>query len=178
MIKKICNTCNEYKQETEFNKNKGSPDGFSYICRKCASTKNKKRYLNIQEELKNYSKKYRKNNYKIVLEKNVIYRHEHPDKARKYRDGWRFKNVETIRQHTRNRRAKLKNSFGTITKQEWQDLLETYNYTCLKCKRNDVSLSLDHVVPIVLGGTNTIDNAQPLCKSCNSSKGIKIIDYR
>lgn len=29
-----------------------------------------------------------------------------------------------------------------------------------------------------MGGTNNIDNIQPLCKRCNSSKNKRYIDYR
>jgi len=47
---------------------------------------------------------------------------------------------------------------------------------CLKCGSDKIAL--DHVIPIVKGGLNEIDNLQPLCKKCNSSKGDKIIDYR
>lgn len=39
-------------------------------------------------------------------------------------------------------------------------------------------LTLDHVLPIAVGGSNTIDNAQPLCAMCNSIKGVQHIDYR
>jgi 5-methylcytosine-specific restriction endonuclease McrA len=39
-------------------------------------------------------------------------------------------------------------------------------------------LTEDHVVPLSLGGSNDIDNIQPLCKSCNSSKRGRHIDYR
>jgi len=31
---------------------------------------------------------------------------------------------------------------------------------------------------LAAGGTHDPDNVQPLCKSCNSKKAIKIIDYR
>ena len=48
---------------------------------------------------------------------------------------------------------------------------------CLKCY-SESNIALDHVVPIFLGGENKIENLQPLCQSCNSKKGTKIIDYR
>lgn len=48
---------------------------------------------------------------------------------------------------------------------------------CLACG-SDKNISLDHVIPIKKGGVNDIGNLQPLCKSCNSKKGVKIIDYR
>jgi 5-methylcytosine-specific restriction endonuclease McrA len=47
---------------------------------------------------------------------------------------------------------------------------ERDNYTCQHCgsRRN---LTVDHVFPEVKGGEMTMDNAQTLCKSCNSRKG-------
>jgi 5-methylcytosine-specific restriction endonuclease McrA len=48
----------------------------------------------------------------------------------------------------------------------------------LCCGRPDVKLTQDHVVPLARGGSNLIDNIQPLCASCNSSKGTQTIDYR
>jgi 5-methylcytosine-specific restriction endonuclease McrA len=52
-----------------------------------------------------------------------------------------------------------------------------YGKKCLCCGSEN-KLSLDHVIPIQKGGKDEIENLQPLCKSCNSSKGIKVIDYR
>ncbi len=39
-------------------------------------------------------------------------------------------------------------------------------------------LTPDHIIPLSQKGPNTIDNIQPLCLNCNSSKGTKTIDYR
>ena len=50
-------------------------------------------------------------------------------------------------------------------------------HTCLKCG-SKTQLTLDHIVPIYLGGENKISNLQTLCRSCNSSKSTKIVDYR
>ena len=43
------------------------------------------------------------------------------------------------------------------------------NYKCVRCGSGE-KLTVDHVVPMVRGGTNDIDNLQTLCKSCNSKK--------
>jgi hypothetical protein len=39
-------------------------------------------------------------------------------------------------------------------------------------------LTPDHVVPVTLGGPNTIDNIQPLCRPCNMAKYRTPADYR
>lgn len=52
-----------------------------------------------------------------------------------------------------------------------------YGKKCLCCG-TEKSIHLDHVVPVKKGGKDELDNLQPLCRDCNSSKGIKIIDYR
>lgn len=81
-------------------------------------------------------------------------------------------------EYKRKYRARRKNAEGYITKKEWDELLDRFNHTCLRCGRTDIKLTLDHVIPLTRGGSHTIDNAQPLCISCNSIKHTNIIDYR
>jgi hypothetical protein len=64
------------------------------------------------------------------------------------------------------------------TKREWEDLKEKYHNKCLRCERDDVKLTADHVVPLKEGGAETIDNIQPLCMPCNIWKRAKFIDFR
>lgn len=80
----------------------------------------------------------------------------------------------------RIRRARLRAVGGSYTAAEWKSLKQTYNYTCLRCGRRepDICLTVDHVIPITMGGRNSIDNIQPLCFSCNCAKGPRIADYR
>lgn len=78
------------------------------------------------------------------------------------------------------RRARKRLVDGSFTTEEWQNLKMAWNYTCLCCGKTepDIKLSHDHIVPLILGGSNNIDNIQPLCISCNSKKNAKYIDYR
>lgn len=43
---------------------------------------------------------------------------------------------------------------------------------CVKCKSR-YALSVDHIDPVIKGGTDDFDNLQTLCKPCNSRKGGK-----
>ena len=78
------------------------------------------------------------------------------------------------------RRARLLAVGGTFSTNEWLDLLSRYP-ACPRCERpwEEIPLprgrrspvSRDHIVPISRGGPNSIGNIQPLCYSCNSTKG-------
>ena len=78
------------------------------------------------------------------------------------------------------RRARLANSTGSFTTKEWVELVSKYDH-CPKCLRRwqDIPnprklksvITRDHIVPLARGGSNAVDNIQPLCYSCNSKKG-------
>lgn len=91
---------------------------------------------------------------------------------------WRKENPESNRALRARRRARINGNEGSYTGTEFKRLCSQYDNRCLACGRNDVPLTADHVVPVSCGGSNYIDNIQPLCQSCNSSKGTKTIDYR
>lgn len=65
-----------------------------------------------------------------------------------------------------------------VTEQEWEQLLQKYDHTCLCCGERSGSLTKDHILPRDHGGDDVIENVQPLCIHCNSAKGNLIIDYR
>ena len=66
---------------------------------------------------------------------------------------------------------------GTHTKEQWNELLNLCDYKCVKCQ-SDINIVKDHIIPIYQGGSDSIDNLQPLCKICNSSKGADSTNYK
>jgi len=99
-----------------------------------------------------------------------------------YRTKWKENNrenyLEQHRIHSQNRRNR--ETGEKIKIEQWKKLCEKYDNKCLSCgKSGDYrTLTMDHVIPVMYGGKNNINNIQPLCKNCNSTKGTKIIDYR
>lgn len=51
-------------------------------------------------------------------------------------------------------------------------VLDRDNSTCQLCGRSapEVQLEVDHVLPVALGGTDSLDNLRTLCHDCNAGK--------
>ena len=58
---------------------------------------------------------------------------------------------------------------------EKQSIASAHNYQCANCRTNLVEreFDCDHKVPLSLGGKNSIENLQPLCKKCHKIKTSK-----
>lgn len=70
---------------------------------------------------------------------------------------------------------------ANIKRKAITEALRTYIHerdkSCLKCGSNK-DLTIDHVIPVSMGGTNHHSNLQLLCRKCNSIKGNYPEDYR
>ena len=77
--------------------------------------------------------------------------------------------------HLKARRyAREKGAIGSHTLEEWEKLKAKYNYQCAICGKK-TTLTKDHIIPLLRGGTDYIWNIQPLCKNCNSKKWAKLV---
>lgn len=63
------------------------------------------------------------------------------------------------------------------TEEEWDVKKNQYDNSCFYCGKKNIKLTKDHVIPIVLGGTDDIDNIVPACQSCNSKKQARRLEY-
>jgi 5-methylcytosine-specific restriction endonuclease McrA len=196
MIKQ-CTKCNETKAESEFRPR------ISW-CRVCeaenarayrlnhhdgAKARDHVRYLKHADRRRAYAKKWAeenkesrrayKRNDKARADRRIRYQRD-KSKAKIQATQWNRLNPDRVKARIHRRRAKIKGNGGTFTATEWQFLCLKYDYRCLRCGKREphIKLTIDHIQPIHLGGANTIDNLQPLCLTCNISKGATYADYR
>ena len=83
-------------------------------------------------------------------------------------------------QKARRRRARKMGADGQHTRSDFLYLVETYQNRCLACLEifPTSKLTEDHVVPLSRGGSDWIENIQPLCLPCNARKFNHTADYR
>lgn len=92
----------------------------------------------------------------------------------------RMRNWERSSQLTRISKAKRRDHIAGARYRlcDWQALCAWLGGVCLCCHGAE-PITVDHVIPLSRGGTNTIGNLQPLCDRCNKSKGARrTTDYR
>ncbi len=96
-------------------------------------------------------------------------------KARKLADNKRWRDTHIEQQNMFSRRRRIRKLFlgGEHTVEQWLYVKAVFGNTCANCGQSEAlgKLHQDHKIPLAKGGTDNIDNIQPLCKSCNSSKG-------
>jgi hypothetical protein len=109
--------------------------------------------------------------YRLAMRR---FRLAHPD----YDTAYYRANPGKMRAKWARRESRIELAGTAYTRFDWQRYLDLFGDRCLACGQKPEKLTADHVVPLAKGGTNTIENIQGLCQSCNSSKGTKAIDYR
>lgn len=121
-----------------------------------------------QHDLEHYREIGRKSRQKYAEERNA------------YQREYGKANRDKLTLYTNTRRARKLEAEGSHTDKEWQELKAFYSFKCLRCGQQepDIKLTRDHIVPLTQGGSDSIDNVQPLCTRCNSKKNNKNIDYR
>lgn len=162
---KTCSLCRKAKVFAAYSKCSARADGLQNYCKACAKEKRAQRYLEKIVEERAQNRQWHIDNQPW----------KDPAK-REYHNAWRRASDRTIEDN--NRRALELKAEGQYTLEQWYEVCKLYDNKCLRCRRPDVKLTQDHVVPLSRGGTNWISNIQPLCGPCNSSKGVKTIDYR
>ncbi len=133
-----------------------------------------------REELNRKAKERRQKDLEHYREIGRKSYERHAEERRKYSIEYFKEHPEKSVAATNRRRALKLAAEGSHSEEEWQELKAFYNYKCLCCGKQEpeIKLTRDHVIPLTQGGSDSIDNIQPLCARCNSKKTNKHIDYR
>lgn len=164
---KPCYVCAVEKPLGEFYAHPDTLDGTTNICKECHKAGVKRNKEANEEYYLAYDRqRYHDNGHR--------YKNYEPSE---YLKAWR-KSTGKMVEYANNRRALKLNAEGTFSTEEFIQLCDYHEWVCLWCEYRFDKLSADHVVPLSKGGSNHIANIQPLCGPCNSSKGVKIMDFR
>ena len=122
-----------------------------------------------------YQRKWRQSNREKCNTITLKYRSANRELMRKRDNAWKKAHPEITRAQWQRRRARKKNIESEYY--DFKAICAHYNNHCVKCGEQK-PLTVDHIMPISKGGPDIASNIQPLCLSCNSSKGARHIDYR
>ncbi len=171
---KLCTKCDTWKPFDHFARQATSKDGLSHRCKSCFRAYY---WANWEEKKQRNRERYWSN----------------PEQSRAKRRAWSAANPEKQKENRRReyqrhkpyyltlgskRRALISGNGGSHTAAEWAAMCDFFGNVCLCCGAAD-PLDRDHVIPISKGGRDDIENLQPLCGYCNSTKNNKHdTDYR
>ena len=130
------------------------------------------------EEIKRKIGKANKGNLVSLKTRKKISKHNKGKNNYFWKDG-RCQDKKYMSWLNRQRRIRKKGNGGFHTLTEWENLKAQYNWTCPCCHKGEpeIKLTEDHIIPLIKGGSDNIENIQPLCHSCNSRKHTKVIKF-
>lgn len=111
----------------------------------------------------------------------TLQRQRHPERVKARIAAWGKAHPEHLLRKNQRRRAK-KNSAprNDVTVDQQQAVLTAargvcaycpyYKPDCQACKKGTHKLTIDHIAPLVHGGSHTLHNLVACCRSCNSKK--------
>lgn len=192
LFMKQCTDCLVFKLLDAFStNNRNKTNGKQSKCKDC----NRKYYLENQQKIKErVSNQYHENHEEILKRREKLRQRLEAKKIKAEQDSnyyfsnklyiseyykeWVRKNKNHLRAYQSAYKFKrlqkaIENGNNTLTTKEINELLIKHPY-CEYCKSTK-NLSIDHIIPIIKGGSNSVLNVTVACRSCNSSKNDKLL---
>lgn len=140
-------------------------------CNRLISEKWNKENADIKRKM--WGDWYKLNGYK-VRDKQKTDRLKNPLKYKERFRKWYSKNPESVRVNAHKRRKRKLSAAGHFTRDDIKNIIKAQKNKCVNCRSSlNSGYHIDHIMPLVLGGTDWPSNIQILCKRCNLSKGGK-----
>lgn len=192
---KFCSCCGQELDLSAFYRNKNTKDGVCSLCKACSNARNsswraanaertvatrKQNYALNKPQIDEANKRWRAANPEVNADIKRRWAADNPERDAARKGDWAKNNKEAVAASAAKRRTNKASAGGSFTAEEFNRLKRNTGNVCLCCgvSGDEVTLAADHVIPVAKGGTSDISNIQPLCRSCNSSKGTKSTDYR
>ena len=122
-------------------------------------------------------KNYYKENKAHIIALTGAYQKHHPEKRLEYQRRYRGKKgADWVQTLVRNSRARLRGPVGKHTPQDIKRLLWFQNGLCQYCLQKMERYTVDHMTPLIRGGSNKPSNLCLACLSCNSRKSFRTAD--
>lgn len=193
---KQCTKCDEVKPATPefFHRAKSMYDGLASACKTCLNKagqekykgyyeanrermveKSRRWYSQHKEEAAEYVRRRSAETKAKIAEKKRRYRAENKDKIAEYNRKWRTENKGVMRAHKHRRRARQRNAPGRHTAADVKRQHKAQKGKCYYCGckvGNDYHV--DHVIPLIRGGSDGPENIVIACQFCNISKKDKL----
>ena len=117
-----------------------------------------------------YHRAYREAHRAENAEYSRVYRLEHPD----YHANFRQEHPERYLAYSRNRRAREQECEGEHTAEHVRAQYDRQKGKCFYChEKMGEKYEVDHVIPLVRGGSNGPENLVVACRACNRAKAAK-----
>lgn len=131
--------------------------------------RSRERYREKPEYFRMHNQKYYKKNRERLISDAIEYQKKNPQ-------------VVALTRHMRKAAAAYE-----ITQRDHRRLLERYRHSCAYCevklapwgREFPNSLQWDHVLPLSKGGSDSVGNILPVCRTCNRGKSARLLsDWR
>ena len=171
---KRCTICGEVKALSDFNLRKGTRDGLRADCRDCKKKRDSEYRAEHKERINAQIKDWYVVNRDKTLERRRSKYEDRKDEILEANRKWRQDNPEKKRACHWRGKARRRNAEGRFTGSDISHLITMQKGKCASCARSIADgYHVDHIKPIILGGTNWPNNLQLLCPTCNLKKGGK-----
>jgi 5-methylcytosine-specific restriction endonuclease McrA len=161
---KRCSKCGETKPLGDFNRNRATRDGLAKWCSACCRIAARAWRDRNADRARENARLYGAAHPEARARRAKRWREENPDRFKERRDAWRQENPDQARvlrtlDNHRRRGARAERDAVEILRAD----------PCVYC--GNAGGTIEHIIPVIAGGSGEWENLAGACRSCNSGKG-------
>ena len=182
-LERQCKKCRNIYHKEHYNNNKDKKKLYyennkEYI-KERERVQKKEYYKKNKIKIDEYNKKYYEDNKEERLEYGRLWRENNKEYIRKYQNEYVKNNPEKMFNKSNKRRNKLNNQGRGITKEQWKEMMNFFDWKCaysgekMESNKTTNGRTIDHIVALDSNGENEIWNCVPMKRGYNTSKSTK-----